>query len=237
MYLQIHGKLESSEKNLRKSHLTNPYTRHATQIHVHKSRTLDPQPYRKLAVVGKSGITSLPTYLVSKHTHMCTLTMYCPRLRKHSRMFMCVHICVTYEGVCKHTYLLSYDGEDLSWRGVGRMGAREREGGKEVLLRSPKLVAESHTQPPTYVRICGRVVLCCFVFLLCCVALPFFLSISWMIKVMYIACICNYNKFIEIERKLYIYVHVHVCTCIYTICCYVLDINAQSTYGLYIYFT
>ena len=28
----------------------------------------------------------------------------------------------------------------------------------------------------------GRVVLCCFVFLLCCVALPFFLSISWMIK-------------------------------------------------------
>ena len=28
----------------------------------------------------------------------------------------------------------------------------------------------------------GRVVLCCFVFLLCCVTLPFFLSISWMIK-------------------------------------------------------
>ena len=28
----------------------------------------------------------------------------------------------------------------------------------------------------------GRVVLCCFVFLLCCVALPYFLSISWMIK-------------------------------------------------------
>ena len=30
----------------------------------------------------------------------------------------------------------------------------------------------------------GRVVLCCFVFLLCCVALSFFLSISWMTKVM-----------------------------------------------------
>ena len=28
----------------------------------------------------------------------------------------------------------------------------------------------------------GRIVLCCFVFLLCCVALPFFPSISWMIK-------------------------------------------------------
>ena len=34
-----------------------------------------------------------------------------------------------------------------------------------------------------YVNNClGRVVLCSFVFLLCCVALPFFLSISWMIK-------------------------------------------------------
>ena len=49
-----------------------------------------------------------------------------------------------------HTYLLSYDGEDLSWRGVGRMGAREKEGGKAVFLRSPKLVAENHMQPPVH---------------------------------------------------------------------------------------
>ena len=34
----------------------------------------------------------------------------------------------------------------------------------------------------------GRVVLCCFVFLLCCVALPFFLSISWIIKK---SCMCG----------------------------------------------
>ena len=39
-----------------------------------------------------------------------------------------------------------------------------------------------------------RVVLCCFVFLLCCVALSFFLSISWMVKSYTVDCVLCAQK-------------------------------------------
>ena len=46
----------------------------------------------------------------------------------------------------------------------------------------------------------GRVVLCCFVFLLCCVALPFFSSVSWMIvkscKYMYLVLKVEFGSWV-----------------------------------------
>ena len=59
------------------------------------------------------------------------------------------------------------------------------EGGIQHFIRHIPVHVESHLRQLFFSlknNCLGRVVLCCFVFLLCCVALPFFLSILWMIK-------------------------------------------------------